>query len=186
MREYYQNAEMSKSTHPREYAMFKALCHGTNYLGTPQGISPRIGLETGKVAEIQQWYFQLCPEIRQWQEDVKQQVAGRRWIQNIFGYRFHFFDRIAGNIFNEAVAWIPQSSVGCLINRIYVNIHQRLPDVDVLLQVHDSLAGQFPLQGQEAHIAAILQCAQVTLPYADPLIIPVGIKTSSKSWGGCA
>jgi uracil-DNA glycosylase family 4 len=186
MKEYYQNPDMDKKSHPREYAAFKALCHGTNYLGTPNGISPRIGLDVKKVGEIQEWYFGLCPEIRKWQEDVKKQVSGRRWIQNVFGYRFHFFDRIAGNIFNEAVAWIPQSSVGCLINRIYVNIDRNLPDVDVLLQVHDSLAGQFPIAGKDAHIASIIDCAQVVLPYADALTIPVGVKTSERSWGGCA
>lgn len=185
MKEYYQNGDMNKKSHPREYAMFKALCHGTNYLGTPQGIAPRIGLDVKKVAEIQEWYFALCPEIRKWQDDIKKQVSGRRWIKNVFGYKFHFFDRVAGNIFNEAVAWIPQSSVGCLINRAYVRIDKELPDVDVLLQVHDSLAGQFPIMRREEHIASIIEAAQVTLPYNDPLVIPVGVKTSTKSWGDC-
>jgi DNA polymerase I-like protein with 3'-5' exonuclease and polymerase domains/uracil-DNA glycosylase len=186
MKEYYQNPDMTKSSHPREYAMFKALCHGTNYLGTPQGISPRIGLEVGRVAKIQEWYFSLCPEIRLWQEDIKKQVSGRRWIKNVFGYKFHFFDRIEGNVFNQAVAWLPQSSVACLINRGYEAIDRTLPEVDVLIQVHDSLAGQFPIVNREKHIAGIINAAQIALPYDDPLVIPVGVKTSTKSWGDCA
>lgn len=185
MKEYYQNPDMSKKTHPLQYAMFKSLCHGTHYLGTPQGIAPRIGLDVKKVGEIQEWYFRLNPEIKKWHEEIKKQVSGRRWIQNVFGYKFHFFDRIEGNVFNQAVAWIPQSSVGCLINRGYKNIHDHLPDVDVLLQVHDSLAGQYPIEGRETHIANIIKEAEIVLPYSDPLIIPVGVKTSQKSWGDC-
>ena len=185
MKEYYQNPAMTKNSHPREYAMFKALCHGTNYLGTASGISPRIGLDTSKVEKIQAWYFGLCPEIKRWQDDIKKQVTGRRYIQNVFGYKFHFFDRIEGTVFNQAVAWIPQSSVGCLINRAYKNIDEQLPKVDVLIQVHDSLAGQFPIEDREDHVSSIIQQSQITLPYDDPLIIPVGVKTSQRSWGDC-
>lgn len=185
MKEYYQNGDMSKKSHPAEYGMFKALCHGTNYLGTPNGIAPRIGLDVGKVGKIQDWYFGLCPEIRKWQEEVKKQVTGRRFITNVFGYRFHFFDRIEGTIFNQAVAWIPQSTVGCLINRGYLNLYKRAPEVQVLLQVHDSLAGQFPIEGREKHIETVLRETAIPLPYSQPLLIPVGIKTSQKSWGDC-
>lgn len=185
MREYFQNPDMSKKTHPLQYAMFKALCHGTHYLGTAQGISPRIGLDVKKVEKIQEWYFGLCPEIKKWHEEVKKQMSGRRWIQNVFGYKFHIFDRVEGNVFNQGVAWIPQSTVGCLINRAYKNIDDNLPEVDVLLQVHDSLAGQYPIENREQHIESIVQQSQIILPYSDPLIIPVGVKTSQKSWGDC-
>lgn len=181
-KEYFKDPTITK--HHKSYPIFKALCHGTNYLGTPQGLAGRIGLLVHEVERIQKWYFGLCPEIAKWQDEIKKQVTGRRYITNVFGYRFHFFDRIEGTIFNQAVAWIPQSSVACLINRAYENIHNNLPEAEVLLQVHDSLAGQFPThQGWVRD--RIVQESQIVLPYADPLIIPVGIKTSTKSWGDC-
>jgi DNA polymerase I-like protein with 3'-5' exonuclease and polymerase domains/uracil-DNA glycosylase len=185
MKEYYRNPSMTKNSHPREYAMFKALCHGTNYLGTPEGISPRIGLIVKEVERIQKWYFGLCPEIKAWQDEIKKQVSGRRWIQNVFGYRFHFFDRIEGNVFNQAVAWIPQSTVGCLINRAYENIDNNLPEVEVLLQVHDSLAGQFETHHGDWALRRIVEESQIVLPYATPMIVPVGVVSSTKSWGDC-
>lgn len=185
MKEYYHNPSMNKNSHPREYGMFKALCHGTNYLGTPDGIAPRIGLLVHETERIQKWYFGLCPEIRQWQEEIKAQVAKRRYVENVFGYRNYFFDKIEGTIFNQAVAWIPQSSVGCLINRAYVNIDNNLPEVEVLLQVHDSLAGQFESFHGDWALRRIVEEATIVLPYQDPLIIPVGIVSSSKSWGDC-
>jgi len=185
MREYYSNRTMTKDSHPREYAMFKSLCHGTNYLGTAAGIAPRIGLLVHETERIQKWYFGMCPEIRAWQEEIKKQVSGRRWIQNVFGYKYHFFDRIEGTIFNQAIAWIPQSTVGCLINRAWERIEDNLPEVDILLQVHDSLVGQFDLCHGEWMLKQIIEQSQVPLPYDEPLIIPVGIASSSKSWGDC-
>jgi DNA polymerase I-like protein with 3'-5' exonuclease and polymerase domains len=185
MREYYRNPSMTKKSHPREYGMFKSLCHGTNYLGTADGIAPRIGLLVHETERIQKWYFGLAPEIKRWQEDIKKQVSGRRYVQNAFGYRIHFFDRIEGTIFNQAVAWIPQSTVGCLINRAYVNIHNNLPEAEVLLQVHDSLMGQVPIENKEHWLRRIVEESQIVIPYSDPLVIPVGIVSSEKSWGDC-
>ena len=182
-KEYYRDPTITKSH--KSYPVFKALCHGTHYLGTPQGLSGRIGLLVHEVERIQKWYFGLCPEIKRWHEEVEKQVRGRRYITNVFGYRFHFFDKIEGNVMNQAVAWIPQSTVGCLINRAYEKIDDNLPEVEILLQVHDSLAGQYP--AHKGYLKEeIIKQSQIILPYEnDPLIVPVGIKTSMKSWGDC-
>lgn len=185
MKEYYHNQSMTKNSHPREYAMFKSLCHGTNYLGTADGIAPRIGLNVLETERIQKWYFGLCPEIAKWQESIKRQVAGRRYVQNVFGYRNYFFDKIEGTIFNQAVAWIPQSTVGLLINRAYTNIDENMPEAEILLQVHDSLMGQFASVHGDWALRRIVEESQVVLPYPEPLVIPVGIVSSTSSWGEC-
>ena len=39
--------------------------------------------------------------------------------------------------------------------------------------------------GEEAK-RLIVSAAEIELPYADPLVIPVGVKTSERSWGACA
>lgn len=186
MKEYYHDQTMSKNSHPREYAMFKSLCHGTNYLGTSEGIAPRIGLNVHETERIQKWYFGLCPEIKTWQEGIKKQVSTRRYVENAFGYRNYFFDKIEGTIFNQAIAWIPQSSVACLINRAYEAIDDNYGDwISILLQVHDSLAGQFPTSKKVEALELIRNAASIAIPYADPLYIPVGVVSSEKSWGEC-
>lgn len=182
-KEYYRDPTIDK--HHPSYKLFKALCHGTNYLGTASGLSGRIGLLAHEVERIQKWYYGKFPEIEKWQNDLKAQVTGRRYVENVFGYRCYVFDRIEGTIFNQMVAWVPQSTVGCLINRGYRNIHNNCPDVQVLLQVHDSLAGQYPTSLRDKCRREILDNCAVPLPYPEPLIIPVGIKTSERSWGDC-
>jgi len=185
MKEYYHNQNMDKNSHPREYGRFKSLCHGTNYLGTADGIAPRIGLLVHETERIQKWYFGLCPEIKKWQEEIKLQVEKRKYVENVFGYRTYFFDRIEGTSFNQAVAWIPQSTVACLINRGYVALEDNLPEVEVLIQVHDSLVGQFDTHLGDWALRRIQEECAIPLPYDEPLVIPVGIASSTKSWGDC-
>ena len=182
-KEYYRDPTINKS-HP-SYKLFKALCHGTNYLGTSRGLASRIGLLVSEVERIQKWYFEKFPQIKDWQNDICNQLLQDKCVYNVFGYRFPFAGRIEGNVFSEAVAAIPQSTVSCLINRGYKNIYDNLKEVQVLLQVHDSLAGQFPTHLGDWALRRIQEECAVPLPYPDPLIIPVGIKTSTISWGDC-
>lgn len=182
-KEFYHDPSISKKDPRRQ--TFKAFAHGTNYLGTAKGLAERLGLSVHEADKTQKWYFGRFPEIKKWQDDLKDQVAKRRMVQNVFGYRQYFFDRIEGTIFNQAAAWIPQSTVACLINRAYVNIHHNLPEVDILLQVHDSLAGQYDTADEARVLPRILEEATIVLPYDDPLIIPVGVKKSTISWGDC-
>lgn len=183
-KEYYRDPTITK--HHPSYKLFKALCHGTNYLGTASGLAGRIGLLAHEVERIQNWYYGKFPEIHGWQQNIINQINTRKYIENVFGYRWYVFDRIEGTIYNQAVAWIPQSTVACLINRGYRNLYRyHKPDIQVLLQVHDSLAGQYPSRIRDTALARITEACAVPLPYAEPLIIPVGIKASPISWGDC-
>jgi DNA polymerase I-like protein with 3'-5' exonuclease and polymerase domains/uracil-DNA glycosylase len=183
-KEYYRDPSITKS-HP-SYKLFKALCHGTNYLGTPSGLAGRIGLLAGEVERIQKWYYSKFPEIEVWQDSIKHSINTKHYIENVFGYRWYVFDRIEGTLYNQAVAWIPQSTVACLINRGYKNLRdQHRADIKVLLQVHDSLAGQYHKNIRDQALSKIAEACAVPLPYEQPLIIPVGIKSSTVSWGDC-
>lgn len=184
-KEYLRDPTFSK--HHKQYKTFKALCHGSNYRGTPPGLASRIGLLVHEVERIQKWYFGLCPEIKTWQEEIERQVTGRGFVENVFGYRCYFWDRVTETTFNEAVAWKPQSTVGGIINRAYLNTYNNLPEVDILLQVHDSLFGQYDSwRGGDAQ-RAIIEQFRIPLHYPEgTLTIGVGLKTSNTSWGDCA
>lgn len=157
----------------------------SNYLGKARNIAPRVGLTVHETEKTQKWYFERFPEIKTWQDDLIDSLKKTKMVKNVFGYSRIFFDRIEGTLFNEAVAWIPQSTVAILINKAYMAIYKDLKEVQITLQVHDSLAGTFPLGDTEGWKAKITEKAQIPLPYPEPLIIPVGIKTSPHSWGDC-
>ncbi len=169
--------------HKREFA--KVFCHATDYLGKARTVAAATGRTVAEVERSQRTYLGMYKGIKKWQDSIIEQVRKRRFVENKFGYRWYIFDRIDDQIMPEAVAWIPQSTVGCLINRIWLNIWKHERGCQVLLQVHDSLAGQFPSHRKAYYMKRLPELAAIPIPYADPLVIPVGLATSDVSWGDC-
>jgi len=165
----------------REFA--KVFVHGTNYGGQPRTMSAHTGWTVREVERAQNLWFGAHPGIKRWHERTRDQVNKRRFIENRFGYRWYIFDRI-DSIIPEAIAWIPQSTVAVLINKIWLRVYHEVPEAQVLLQTHDSLAGQYPSHLPET-VERIKRCAQIEIPYEEPLTIPFGVKTSEVSWGDC-
>lgn len=167
----------------REFS--KVFCHATDYLGKARTVAAATGRTIHEIERSQKIYFGAYKGIERWQQRVISFVRAHRYVENKFGYRWHIFDRIDDQIMPEAVSWIPQSTVSIVINKIWLNLYKHLPEVQVLLQVHDSLAGQFPTHRKNFCLQRIKELSHVTIPYDDPLVIPTGISTSEVSWGDC-
>lgn len=189
MKEYFKNPNMTKND--PFYVKFKALCHGSNYLGTSAGLAKQIGLLVHEVDIIQKWYFGKFPKIKSWQDEVKDQAFKRKMVQNVFGYRLYIFKRIEGTVMNEVIAWIPQSSIALLVDRALMTLHDKFPDkgedmqFDILQQNHDSLAGQFPTGQEDIYLPAIKEAMEIKLPFIKPIVIPSDVHISELSWGHC-
>lgn len=183
-REYYKDSSITKQ-HPK-YTRFKSFAHGTHYLGSARGLAGRIGMLVHEIERVQAWYFGKFPEIKEWQEDLKKKVRATHKVTNAFGYQRFYFDRIDDDVFRQAAAWIGQSTTAVLINKIWKRFYDNLPAVQVLLQVHDSLAGQFPSHRHEELLPLMAEQAHVGIPYPEPLFIPIAFKTSRASWGECS
>ena len=169
--------------HKREFA--KVFCHATNYVGSAKTVAAHTGRAVHEIDAAQRYWFGAHPGIKRWHDRTLEQITKRRFVENRFGYRWYIFDRIDG-LLPEAVAWVPQSTVGIVINKIWLNFYRGVPEVQVLLQVHDSLAGQFPSHRQQTLLPLMQRASRIKIPYEQPLVIPTGIKTSIVSWGDCA
>jgi hypothetical protein len=169
--------------HQREFA--KVFCHATNYGGGAKTVAAHTGRSVHEVDLAQKYWFSAHPGIARWHTRTDEQVRRHHFVENRWGYRWYIFDRIDG-ILPEALAWTPQSTVGILINKIWINFYRHLPEVQVLLQVHDSLAGQFPTHRAQTLLPRMAELSRIPIPYEAPLIISTGIKTSDVSWGDCA
>lgn len=170
---------------------YKSAIHGTNYLGTPKAIAhhPRVRWTVHRAEQFQKKWFSLHPKIQLWHKRIEADLATTRTVRNAFGYRRIFFDRLDQCLTN-AVAWIPQSSVAinCFKGALAVRRAQKAgefdPDLQFLIQVHDSWLGQVPLN--KTHLIRQMQpLLHITTPYPDPLVIPWDLKTSTISWGDC-
>lgn len=169
--------------HTREFA--KVFCHATNYVGGARTVAAHTGRSVHEIEVAQKYWFGAHPGVLAWHLRIEEQITKRRYVENRFGYRWYIFDRLEG-LLPEAVAWIPQSTVGIVINKIWAAFYEVVPEVQVLLQVHDSLAGQFPTHRSDFVLPKMRDASRIVIPYEEPLVIPTGIKTSPVSWGDCA
>lgn len=169
--------------HMREFA--KVFCHATNYGGGAKTVAAHTGRSVQEIDSAQKYWFGAHPGIAKWHQRTFEQINRHRYIENKWGYRWYIFDRLEA-LLPEALAWVPQSTVGILINRIWTSFYENIPEVQVLLQVHDSLAGQFPTHRSNTILPLMAQYSRIEIPYDPPLIIPTGVKTSTISWGDCA
>lgn len=166
------------------YYYAKQGCHLTNYGGKVRTMAIATGMLMIEAEAFQKRWFEIHPGIKEWHERTQGQLESRRYVENKFGYRRFYFDRI-DNILPQALAWIPQSTVACVTNRQLKAVETNVPEAELLLQVHDSLVGQVRKDLWWRVKPELHKNLRVVVPYADPLVIPSGLKTSSKSWGHC-
>jgi DNA polymerase-1 len=175
-----------KARYAKQRQLAKAAVHATNYGVGDRKLAMTLGITVHEAGRFRSRWFGAHPGVQRWHQRTEQQARQRGFIENRFGARLYVWGALD---LPEALAWTPQSTVAGVINRGLLAIDQAEQRGDIgvqlLLQVHDSLAGQFPAGAAEASIAALRKLASITIPYDDPLIIPVGIKRSRESWGKC-
>jgi len=166
------------------YKRAKMGCHLTNYGGKPRTLSVALALTMHEAELFQRRWFDIHPGIKDWHERINAQLQSTREVRNKFGNRRFYFDRVE-DLLPEALAWVPQSTVALVTNRQWDNIECNIPEVQLLIQVHDSLVGQCPAHLWPAVKPRLREQLKVVVPYPDPLVIPSGLKTSGVSWGHC-
>lgn len=131
--------KVDKNSH--EYQMAKNLSHATNYDVSPRTFASHVGIPEKRAKEIMLEVDRLLPNIRGiFHAETQNQLRRNRTLSNPFGRRRVFLGRWGGDLFREAYAFIPQSTVGDIINRCAIRLRECLPaGAKIRLQVHDEL-----------------------------------------------
>lgn len=176
----------------------KAGAHATNYRTTAPTLAKALGCTVPEAQDFINTWFKLNPEILEWHERTEAEVMGRGYVENKFGFRRTFLGRVDHNTLAEAQAWVPQSTVGNVINAGWTNIereingfygfgahHSQTEDfVKVAFQVHDSLVMKVKKADLKSLLPEIRECMLVEIPYEDPLVIGLGSpEVSDLSYG---
>lgn len=158
--------------------------HATNYGVGDYKLAVSLGITQREAGIFRARWFGAHPGIKNWHLRTEESGLKRGYITNPFGAKFHILGRFD---LPECLAWQPQSTVARVINTALINIdaaEQRgETSIQLLLQVHDSLAGQFLTSRHDEEVETLKRLARVEIPYPEPLVIPVGINTSTQSWG---
>lgn len=129
----------------------------TNYWGEAAGMSHNLGVDLELMQQFQESYFKAFPGIRRYHAWIIQMLQTTRTLINPFGRKRVFFDNpTAKSTIREAIAFMPQSSIGDLMNlgmyKVWKNFGGKReynagkvqPLVQLHAQVHDAILISYP------------------------------------------
>lgn len=161
----------------------KTFVHLTDYGGNSRTCAIKVGCTIHQADLMQKRWFEIHPGILDWHRRTSAYLNGTRTVTNRFGYRRIYFDRVEG-LLPQALAWVPQSSVGILISLQQMAIEVACgPLVEMLMQGHDSVVGQYRTEHEEVVLRLMKEASHIAIPYDEPLYIPLELATSTSSWG---
>lgn len=144
----------------------KTANHSCNYLVGPKGLADaynenNYNYETNsydafmtikRAKYIIKKYRDIYPGIPHYHSWIMAQARDNRTLVNLFGRHQTFRDRLTSSEAGKGATifyWIPQSTVSDIINRhgiLYIyNDQKTFKDIELLLQVHDEIDFQYPL-----------------------------------------
>lgn len=146
--------------------------------------------EATKVLEA---YHRLFPGIRQWHAKIRRELAQTRRLKTPWGWERYFWGRLDDDMFRQAYAFRPQSTIPFVTNQLMLALLQCRTEGQfsfrLLLQCHDSLLLEVPCESGSDNVAGISHFAEQTELWhpqinlaGGRLIIPVSHE-SGNSWG---
>ena len=159
--------------------------HGTNYVGTPQGLEEQTGVPRKLLKEFQDAYFAAFPEIKALHKWATESLLRYPPVFNTFVGRSRYFwdKRDERATLRRLVSFLGQSPTADQINIATLKL-VKIPHVQILNQVHDSLVCQIPIDKQEGLIPLIRKAGTVnfTLNGGRSYHVPVDVATGY-NWG---
>lgn len=123
------------------------------------------------------------PLTTRWQNEVTEQVRRTRTLITPLGRVREFRGRLTDELFRSAIAFVPQSTVGEIVQLGIQNVYKSCPQFEPLLNVHDEVVGQCLPEDQDLCIKAIDQAMSISHTiHGRELIIPREFKVGP-NWG---
>ena len=191
---------LSHATNDNEwYYISKVSVHGFSYDLGPLKWSRIICKETdGEIVvpvavakRIKQALYEDLSSIPAWQTAIQAHLRASpdKSMVTAFGRRRQFFSRWGEEMFGEAYAFEPQSTVADDVACCLARVSSALPWMELLQQNYDSILGQVPEARADEALALMKSLVQqpMTIQSFDlkrtlELIIPVSMKVG-KNWG---
>lgn len=123
----------------------KSANHGLNYDLSFRAAALIWEIQDAEAKYIVDRYHSVYPGVRQMHAWVRAQLNKDRTLTNCMGRRRMFTSRWGDELFKEAYAFIPQSTVADIINSrglSYIMDNPMMRGVEILNQVHDSIVLQ--------------------------------------------
>ena len=157
--------------------------HAFNYYGQPYTISKQLKVPQSVLEAFEKAYFKAFPGIRIWHQRIATEIQTKGYLITPLGRKRYFLGRKNDPAtLRKAIAYIPQSTVGEIMNLGMWRIWKYQPDIQLLMNMHDGVLVQYPDVSHEKeveYIEKLREMLTVKIPYkgSKPIIIPIDFKT---------
>ena len=179
----------------REYPIGKMTRHAMSYGEGPNTLRYSCLEQSGGTLVISAAESKLfleeavqdTPEIVDYQQEIQLRLKNERTLRNLFGFPREFFQRYTDQLLRQALAFIPQSTVGCITNIAFTRLQSYIEQNDLawnlLANTHDSILCECPI-GQEDHCLEALKFLEMALTSTRGYKYKMGTEASvGFNWG---
>ena len=162
----------------------KTIRHATNYSAGPAVLANRLDCSVNEAKQLLRVYHSRCPQLQLWHGRIQDELKRTRTLYNLFGRKHYFLDRWGDSLFRSAYSYIPQSTVGDLLNRALNRLYYyHGNEIDIILQLHDAIYS-IVLEDKVEHYARLTkQAMRIPLTIKqETFYIDVDFKVGP-SWG---
>lgn len=118
----------------------KTIRHAGNYSAGPGVVAVRLGVNQTVAKTLIKLYHNTCPQLKLWHMHIQEQLKRNRTLVTPMGRIHKFLGRWGDDLFRSAYAYIPQSTVGDILNEGYIEFYDKYgKDVETILQLHDAI-----------------------------------------------
>jgi DNA polymerase I len=120
----------------------KGIRHATNYSGGPAVVAKKLGISMKEARIISDRFEAITPQLHTWHESIKRDLGANRTLITPLGRKRIFMDRWGDQLFRSAYAFIPQSTIGDLLNISLCDFYEKWKDIDsvgIIMQLHDAI-----------------------------------------------
>ena len=169
---------------PAQRRVGKLVRHATNYAAGPSVVANSVGCKLSEGKVLIKLFHSKDPMLNLWHMRIQDKLRQDRILVNCLGRKHRFLERWGDTLFRSAYSFIPQSTVGDLLNLSLVKAYNELGrDVEIMLQLHDAMYIQVPEEDVRDYICELYRIMIRPIEVnQDVMTIDVDFKVGD-SWG---
>jgi DNA polymerase I-like protein with 3'-5' exonuclease and polymerase domains len=146
-------------------------------------LATKLNCSTAEAKTLLSRFAAGCPMLSLWHGQIREELRVYRMLTNLLGRKHKFLDRWGDSLFRSAYSYIPQSTVGDLLNRALVNYYHKYGSEDeIALQLHDAIYTIVPDEHIQRGKDRLRECMTIPLTARkETFCIDVDFKVG-KSW----
>ena len=168
---------------PDERTIGKTLRHAVSYAAGPAVLSARLDILLRDAKLLLNTYYNSNPHLQMWQLRIQEELKRTRTLTNLFGRKHYFLSRWGDDLFRSAYSFLPQSTVGDLLNKALTSLYYNHPEVDIIIQLHDAVYCFVPEDEVLKYEKILQKVMAIPLYYNDEEFLIDTDFSVGKSWG---